>query len=166
MTWDVPPTLTKKGKPMRGPVLALVLTVAACGDSGTNPEPTYETLSGTYVGGIAGVAQGVALDADLSITFNQTGGNLSGSYAIAGTLTEGVVVVDILGTGSIAGTVAAGLNPSVNVTLSNQCPNWSANFSGTFDSANNLLTISGPVDMLELDCTIFLTYPSVIFLAR
>jgi hypothetical protein len=65
----------------------------------------------------------------------------------------------------LTGTLTAGLNPSVNVTLSNQCPNYSASFSGTFDSANNLLTISGPVDMMLEDCTIFLTYSSTILLS-
>lgn len=148
-------------------ILVVVFLTACGGDDGTgsNSEPTFETLAGTYVGALAGLTQGVALSADFSITFSQTGGSLSGSYAISGTLTEGTVVVAILGSGSLSGTIASGLNPSVNITLTNQCPNFSASFSGTFDSANNRLTISGPVDILD-NCTIILTYPSVIILSR
>ncbi len=156
---------------IRFSAVLVVAFLTACGgddgtDTGTSPGPSYETLVGTYVGAMVGLNQGVALSADFSMTFNQTGGSLSGSYAISGTLTEGAVVVAILGSGSLTGTIAAGLNPSVNFTLSNQCLNFSPSFSGAFDSANNLLTISGPVDMLEADCTIFLTYSSTILLSR
>jgi len=106
------------------------------------------------------------LVASLSLTINQSGGDLSGSYAISGTLNDGVAEVAVLGTGNFTGTIAAGNNPSVNLTLTNQCPGYSARFSGALDSANNLLTMSGPVDILNQDCSIFLTYQSVILLRR
>jgi len=136
-------------------VLVLAFLTACGGDDSTGPN--FETLVGTYVGAMVGLSLGVILAADLSITFAQTGGTLSGSYAISGTLTEGSVVVATQGTGSFTGFIAAGLNPSVNATLTNQCPNYSASFSGALDSANNLLTLSGPVHILLEDCTILLT---------
>ncbi len=143
----------------------MLLAIASCGDDGTGPETTFESLAGTYTGGIVGISQGVLLDAALSVTIIQSGGDLSGSYGVTGTLTEGALVVPIFGTGSFVGTIAAGQNPSVNITLTNQCPNYSAHFSGALDSANDLLTLSGPIHILD-GCTIFLTYPSTILLRR
>ena len=140
-------------------VLVVTFLTACGGDDGTGV--SFETLAGTYVGPLIGTSQGVILGANLSVTITQSSGSLSGSYAISGTLTEGAVVVAILGTGSFTGTIAAGLNPSVNLTLTNQCPNYSASFSGALDSANNLLTISGPVHVLD-SCTILLTYQSTL----
>ena len=114
---------------------------------------------------MVGLSQGVALSADVSFTLSQAGGSLSGSYALSGILTNGTNEAAILGSGSLSGTIAPGLNPSVDITLSNQCPNYSPRFSGAFDSANDLLTIAGPLDVL-LDCTIVLTYPTTILLSR
>ena len=146
----------------------VVALVGACGGddvTGTSSGPTFETLVGTYLGAMVGLSQGVALSADVSFTLSQAGGSLSGSYALSGILTDGTNEAAISGSGSLTGTIASGLHPSVDITLSNQCPNYSPRFSGAFDSANDLLTIAGPLDVL-LDCTIILTYPTTILLSR
>lgn len=121
-----------------GPLVAAVsLGLGACGDGGTEPGPAYESIAGSYAGVMAGISQGIALEATFTLTINQTAGNLSGTYSVAGTLDDGVNSVDVLGTGTLTGTVAAGNNPSVNITVrSGVCPNHQALFSGAYDSAN------------------------------
>lgn len=155
--------------------LCLFLAVAiltACGDStgpdGTEPPaPTYESIAATYNGALAGLAQGVTLQATFSVTIQQTAGTLSGSWSLTGTLTEGALVVPVQGTGSLTGTIALGNNPSVNITIMNACPNYQAAFSGAYDSANRLLTISGPIEFYTAGtCTVFLSYQSTILLSR
>jgi hypothetical protein len=99
---------------------------------------------------------------------NQTSGNITGSWALQGILDDGFDTFLAQGTGSITGTIAAGSNPSVNLTVrTGECPNYQAHFSGAYDSANRRLTISGPVDFFAANtCTVVLTYPSTIILTR
>jgi len=147
------------------PVTAFV--AVACSKDATGPSPTYANIAGTYNGALAGTAQGVALQALFSITLTQSAGNLSGSYGLSGTLNDGVNLVTIQGAGTVTGTIAAGNNPSVNVTIRTAlCPNYQAHFSGAYDSVNQKLTISGPVDILNNSCAIVLTYQSTIILSR
>ncbi len=149
---------------------ATTLLLVACGDS-TGPEPTgptgptYESIAATYAGALVGNAQGIALTATFSITITQTGGDLSGSWSLVGTLNDGVVSVDVQGTGTLSGSIASGQNPSVNLTIRNACANYEARFSGAYDSANRRLTIGGPVDILD-GCTVVITYQSTIILDR
>ncbi len=117
---------------------------------------------------LVGLSQGVALDAIFSLTIVQTGGNVTGSWALQGTLFDGVQSASVQGTGNLSGTVAAGTNPSVNLTIrTGSCPNYQANFSGAFDSANQRLTISGPVEFFAPNsCNVALTYQGTIILNR
>lgn len=147
-------------------IVALLVTLAACGgDDGVAPV-TYESLAGTYVGEMAGETEGVTLVGDFSITVSQSEGQLSGSWSLVGTLSDGSSTEDIQGTGPLTGTVASGANPSVNITFTNNCPDYEARFSGAYDGTNRLLTISGPVDVLNDDCSLFLRYSSTLLLAR
>ncbi|MEX2376144.1 MAG: hypothetical protein WD942_11270 [Dehalococcoidia bacterium] len=146
--------------------LMLLFALSACGGDDAVAPVTYESLAGTYVGDMAGETQGVTLVGDFSITINQNDGQLTGSWSLVGTLSDGSSTVDIQGTGPLSGTVASGANPSVNITFTNNCPGYEARFSGAYDGANRLLTISGPVDVLNDDCSLFLRYPSTILLAR
>ncbi len=66
---------------------------------------------------MSGVDQGVAIIAEFTVTVGQNGPTLSGSYALTGELTDGVNTVAISGTGTLAGNIAAGTNPSVNITV-------------------------------------------------
>ena len=146
-------------------VLPFIVTmVLACGDSPS--EPSYENIAGTYAGVVAGISQGIALAGTFSITVQQAGGDVSGSYSMVGTLDDGVIQVDIQGTGTLSGTIGTGTNPSVNITLrTGFCPNYSAGFSGTYDSANRRITLFGPVDVLD-QCQVFLRYQSTVVLQR
>lgn len=147
-------------------LLALIFAIAlgACGDDSTGPE-SYEDISGTYVGSLAATSQGVTLVADFSLTFNQSSGDLSGSWSLAGQASDGVSVADILGSGTLSGTIQSGSNPSVNVTVANACPGYTAQFSGAYDSSNNRLTITGPVQILD-GCTVVWTSTTTIILNR
>jgi hypothetical protein len=116
---------------------------------------------------VAGIAQGVQLNATFSLTISQSGGTLSGSWSLAGNLTDGVVVLPVGGSGTITGTIAPGTNPSINVTIRTpQCPNVQENFSGSLDSANDIITLSGPIHWFDDDCTILLSWPTVVILSR
>jgi hypothetical protein len=60
--------------------ILLLASVVACSDS-TGPSETFESIAGSYNGALAGIAQGIALDAEFSLTINQTGGSATGSWA-------------------------------------------------------------------------------------
>ena len=150
------------------------LLLSACGGDATEPVPTYENIAGTYSGPIAGTSQGFTVDAMISVTITQNQGNLSGSWGYTGTVDDGVTVENFQGTGTLTGTMQSGQNPSVNITIRNDCRGdetvwiraYSAAFSGAFDSANDLVTISGPLDILDDSCSFLLSFPSVILLSR
>lgn len=151
-------------------LLAGVLaTSGACGgDSGTGPGPTYDSIAGSYAGAMVGLSQGIAMDATFSLTVSQNGGSAAGTWGLSGTLTDGIDVVDVAGTGTLSGTIAAGNNPSVNITVrSPGCPNYQAQFSGAYDSTNRRLTLTGPVEFFaDGTCTVVLSYPITFILAR
>lgn len=160
---------------MKYPTVLLALAVSlgasvACGgDDGdtTGPSTSYENIAGTYSGIVVGISQGITLDAIFSLTLTQSRGTLGGSYGLTGTLSDGVETVGIQGTGTITGTIAAGENPSVNVTArSGTCPNVQSPFSGVYDSANRRITVNGSVRIVNASCQVVLTYTGTIILAR
>ena len=147
--------------------IVMVGATACGGNSGTGPSPSYENIAGTYSGGMTGISAGVALSATFSITLTQSSASIGGSYGLTGTVSDGVSSVDIAGTGTLVGTIVAGSNPSVNITVrSGDCPTRSSNFSGAYDSANSRLTITGPVQVFANDCTVFRTYQTTFILNR
>ena len=150
-------------------LLVTTLSVEACGgDSGTGPGQRYETIAGTYAGALVGLSQGVALNSTFSLTISQNQGGLSGSWGLSGTLNDGVSFVNVVGTGTLSGTIAAGNNPSVNITArAPACPNYQAQFSGAYDVSNRRLTITGPIDFFANNsCNVVFSYPSTIILNR
>jgi hypothetical protein len=108
------------------------------------------------------------MNSTFTLTMNQSGGSISGSWGLVGVLSDGVNSLQIAGTGPLTGSVAAGTNPSVNVTVkSAACPSYSAAFSGAYDSTNRKITISGPVDIFAANsCDVALRYNSTIILSR
>ena len=144
------------------------LGAAACGGSdSTAPAPTYQSIAGTYSGPMTGVDQGVLLTATITVTVTQNAGSLGGSYGLSGILNDGVNQVSILGSGTLSGTIAAGSNPSVNVTVAGVCPGRSAQFSGAYDSANSRLTLTGPVQIFAADCSaVLLTYQTTFIMSH
>ena len=148
-------------------VIGSLLLSACGGDGNTEPNPTYHSIAGSYAGEMAGISQGVTMNADFTLTVNQTQGNLSGTYAMVGTLCEPGTVVDVAGTGVISGTVATGDNPNLSVSFEPaHCPSQTAQFSGAYDSTNRRITINGPVRIFNDACVVVLTYPMTIVLTR
>jgi hypothetical protein len=144
--------------------MALTLVLGCGGDS---TGPSYENITGTYAGVLVGISQGVELDATFTLTITQSQSTLGGSYSLVGTLTDGIDVVALQGTGTLSGTIASGNNPSVNLTVTpGLCPNIARTFSGAYDSANRVLTISGPVSIFNASCQVVLVYSSTIILSR
>jgi hypothetical protein len=154
------------------PVLLFAL-VACSSDGSTGPDTSsktlsYETIAGTYSGAMVGLSQGVAMNSVFSLTINQSSGTTAGTWGLSGTLSDGFNSLQVAGTGALDGTVAAGTNPSVNLTIkSSVCPAYRANFSGAYDSVNKRITITGPVDFFAANsCTVALTYNTTIILNR
>jgi hypothetical protein len=148
---------------------ALLGTVACGGDGGTGPSnPTYESVAATYTGGMSGVSQGVALNATFTLTLVQSQASLSGTYGLDGALSDGFDVVGVAGSGTITGTIGSGTNPSINLTIrSSVCANYTATFSGTYDSANRRITMQGPVEFFGAGgCNVVLSYPMNVVLQR
>ena len=147
----------------------VLLTTACGGGSPTGSDgPTYAAIADTYVGTIGGVSQGYLADLDFTLTIAQSGGSLSGTYALDGTLFDGVDTYAVAGTGTITGSIQSGNNPSVNLTIrTSGCPNYTAQFSGTYDTANQRLTIIGPMEFFnEGTCTVGLSIPTTLVMTR
>jgi hypothetical protein len=146
---------------------SFAILLLACGGDASGPAATYENISGSYSGHMVGVAQGVELDALFSFTLSQSSGTVNGTYAIQGSLTDGITYVDVQGTGAIDGTIAAGNNPSINLTIQPaMCPNNRATFSGTYDVANRRITMIGPVEFFNANCAVVLRYQMNFVLTR
>ena len=156
-------------------VSLLSILLAGCGGSsdgaggisGPNA-PTYADISGTYAGGMVGNSQGILLQGTFTLTITQSSGTLGGSYSLGGTLYDGVTTLQILGTGTTTGSIASGNNPSINITAkSGLCPNVQDGFSGAYDSANRVITLTGRIDFFNNSCLVVLTYnPTTIILRR
>lgn len=95
--------------------LSLVFLTAGCSaDSGTGPSQTYANIAGSYAGSLVGLSQGIALASTFSVTITQASGTLTGSYALSGTLTDGISSVDVFGTGALTGTCHLCRSPDVS----------------------------------------------------
>jgi len=152
----------------RATLTLLLVGVTSCGGDGAGPSSSFESIAGSYSGALTGLSQGVALNANFSLTITQNSGSTSGSWALQGTLNDGFDILNVQGTGTLTGTVAAGNNPSVNIAIRTPaCPNYQANFSGAYDSANRRLTITGPVEFFANNsCNVALSYQGTIILNR
>ncbi|UCC81760.1 MAG: hypothetical protein JSW46_12195 [Gemmatimonadota bacterium] len=136
------------------------------GDDGTGPSPSYENVSGEYVGVLAGTAQGIALDAEFTLTISQSRDAIYGSYNLWGTLSDGANIVSVWGEGDISGRIEAGNNPSVEVRAwpgRSGCWNVENDLWGTYDSTNRVITLSGTVPIIDDACR---GYPSTMILYR
>jgi hypothetical protein len=111
------------------------------------------------------MSQGVTLTADLNVTFSQRRGVISGSFALSGILTSETLLSPIQGAGNFSGTIDPGEHPSVEMTFESPCPDLTARYSGTFESATDLLTISGPAHII-VNCVIVLTFETTILMER
>ena len=146
------------------------LTIAGCGGgSPTSPAPTYENLAGTWTGTVGGVSQGVTLAGTITLTFQQSGGTLSGGYTVDATLTNPVQTSPLTGSVTLTGTVAIGTNPAVSFTTTSvPCPSLPGEtWTGSLASRNGVLTITGTGHVISAPtCAIVLDYPQTITLTR
>ena len=148
---------------MRYGLMATAILLAACSSGADSTAPTYDDVSGSFAGPISGTSQGVTLNANVVLTITQASGTLSGSYALTG-IANGT---QISGTGTISGTVTSGNNPSVNLhVVIAGCPSVQNPYSGSYDSANRRLTITGPLYLLNSNCTIAVTYQLTLVLSK
>jgi hypothetical protein len=148
-------------------ILGMTLLSLACGGDAGGPEAIYENITGSYSGRMIGVSQGVGLDALFSLSLSQSSGDVNGTYALQGGLSDGVTALDVQGTGTITGTLGAGNNPSINLTVQpGSCPNNRATFSGTYDVANRRITMVGPVEFFGTNCSVVLRYQMNVVLTR
>jgi hypothetical protein len=146
---------------MRYGMVVVGLLIPACGGDVTST--TYADVSGTFAGPISGTSQGSTLSATLTLTVVQNGASLSGTHRIAGTING----TAISGTTIFAGEVTSGSNPSVDVMTNVQnCPTVHATYSGSYDSANRRLTMTGPLDVLDADCSVILTFSLTLVLTK
>jgi hypothetical protein len=132
-------------------------------------QPTFENIAGVWTGKVGGVTQGVTLDGTVTLTLQQSVGSLSGGYAVVATLTNPAQQVPLVGSVTLTGTVASGVNPAVTfATTSVQCPNLAPEtWSGSYGSGSGVLTITGTAHVIEVPtCTIVLSYPQTILLNR
>jgi len=144
---------------------SLVLLLSACGSDSTGPKVNYESIAGSYQGVMAGNSDGILMEAIFSLSIAQSSGDLSGTWSMTGTLSDGISAAPVQGTGNLSGTIQAGDNPSVDIRITNACPNYRADFSGVYDNQNRKLTINGPVDILDY-CDVVLSYAGTIILTN
>jgi hypothetical protein len=140
--------------------------VAACGsDSSTGPSPSYPNVAGSYAGPFAGVANGVVIDTRIAFTLTQSGPDIGGSFALTGTLSDGVTTVDVQGTGVIDGTIGSGTNPSVQLTVTPaSCPHRPLTLSGPYDTSKRLISLTGTVQFFDSSCNVTVQSSAVLVL--
>ena len=152
--------------------LFLVLILAGCGDSATAPDepeaPTYESISGIYVGSFYGEADGFGIEVDFIFTLSQNGGNLTGvseSFTAFRDLLTGLLVASAPGNGTFAGTIGTGPKPTVTLTDTVALCGIRDVWTGIYDSANNTVTLNGKLVYVDPDtCEVVLELPAILFL--
>ena len=154
--------------------ITLGAVLAACGDAEAplapfapwppNPDPS---LAGTFYGAFHGLDQGVGLAATVAFTFAESSGLLTGTFSIVGRLDDGQNRTDIAGSGVVAGTVTAGDRAIVGFTARpNFCQGHTGDFAGVYDRLTGVLGIAGQVVVLDELCSVVLTYPIDLAMAR
>lgn len=143
--------------------LLIALVALGCSSSGTTTPLAYDNVAGNYTVPISSTS-GTPLSASLSFTVVQNGGALSGTEAVSGFLNGNL---PISGSGTFTGTIGSGVNPSVNITVTGSaCQSVHETFSGSNDSANQRMTVVGPFYILNVDCSIALTYTLTLVLTH
>ena len=160
---------------MRHHGLVVTLTVfglvAGCSD-GTGPagpgSTSFADLSGSWAGEVTGTSQGFTLEAAFFLTAAQEEGQLSGTWASVGTVTgPGIGTAGVEGAGTFTATVERGNDPAVNATFFRPDCNYTTQFAGTYNTANERLTMSGSFDVLDPgDCSVLLTFPTTVVVDR
>lgn len=146
-----------------------VLSTAACGGDATGPGASnYEQVAGSYAGPLNSIQSGVLLQGTLSFTLTQNDGAIGGSWAMTGTLFDGITLIEVQGTGTIVGTIASGGNPSITFQTRNPgCPNITSTFSGVYDVANRRVPVTGTAQFFNSQtCQVFHSHPLQLTITR
>jgi hypothetical protein len=153
-------------------VICCTLVVVGCGGGAvpTSPTPsiTYENVAGNYTGDINGMLPGFLLTGTLTLNLDQSAAALSGGYAVVATLDDGVTKTPGQGSVTLSGTVASGINPSLNFTVrSVPCPTAApSDWTGSYESGSGLLTLTGVIHLLNPACVRQLSFPVTISMRR
>jgi hypothetical protein len=138
----------------RSVVLAGVLLIGCRGELGPSESfKTFEQIGGYYAGSLESASELISLNGGLSLNLTEnSSGELSGNYSMTGTVTDGGQQYPLAQSGTITGKITSGSNPSINLfTHPASCPTAAANLTGTFDSAKDELTLTGPIYVFTPD---------------
>lgn len=138
---------------------ACLLVAVACGEGTTEPPAEPFELGGTYAGMANATVDGAVLDALVILDLQHDGGDLSGTFEIAGTVVAGSTTLEIYGAGDLSGMASVAELPAVSITLrTGFCPEHSGTFAGLFHPATGVLRLGGPIDILGLSCEVVLSF--------
>ena len=141
------------------------MLTAACGEDGTAPE--YESIAGDYIAAMTGPSLGFEVTGVFTLTLTQDHGALGGTYTFAGTAGDGIQTIDFEGSGAVGGTIEAGENPAIGITLTpTDCPGQQATFSGDYAGTGRRLMLEGPVEIFLPDCDAVLDLPMTLVFNR
>ena len=149
--------------PNRRVLAALLSTCFGC-NAPAEPEPIFESIDGMYVGDFLGFEGAITILVDFNLDLTQSKGDIWGGYTLAGGLSDGHTVIDVEGSGDFSGEVEAGPDPFVSFVLAGGCPGWTASYSGALDSGSGLLSVRGPLDVLDSECGLVLRYDATFLL--
>jgi len=122
----------------------------------SGPAPTYEDIAGEYSSPVTASSPGMTLTGTMYLFLSQTGGTFTGSYAVVGTLEEGLASEQVTLLGAVVnGTLALGTNPALQMDLSpTGCGVTFVRNSGTYASALKNITLSpATIPVQDLACS-------------
>jgi hypothetical protein len=155
-------------QPIAVPAL-LALTLSGCGSSVTEAVPGEDAvLTGEFSGPVRSEDQGILLEGFLTLDLTESdAGQLTGDFALEGTLDDGEFQQPIAGTGPLVGAVSADQRATLSFTATPDfCPEQSIEFVGYFDRRVAGLVVSGPIVILDAACEVALVFPSTIPMRR
>lgn len=147
-------------------LLSAALALSACSSTEAVGPSEYVALADDWNSSLTGELGQLFPGLDVSLSLTQDGSVIGGSFAIRGTVADTLVVLDLAGT--VSGTVTSGPNPSVDLSIRNSaCPDYSARFTGAYDSGKRQLTVTGPLDFFRPDsCSVGFSAPVTLVFKR
>jgi len=139
--------------------LGFALLLAGCQESATAPGE-FPDLSGTYLSQMEGENQGVVMLADFTLDLTQESDQLAGTWALSAQFFLGDSEFTVSGTRNLTGTVTYGDPAPVSITIVTSCTGYEALFTGTFNQSTGVLALAGPIEFLNEDCEVMLSYPA------
>ncbi len=138
------------------------LAIAGCeggspsGPGVSGPPPTYEDISGDYSALVTASSPGLVLTGTMYLFVNQNDSTFRGSYAVVGTLEEGLASESVTLLGSVVnGTLALGKDPTLQLELNpTGCGLTFILNAGSYSSSDQSITLSpATIPVQALDCS-------------